>query len=227
KYIYLELETCLCKIFGLYKISIWNGETLKSQNFYIIMENIFYNFHVDRLYDVKGCIRKKTKKSGSSVYFDSDILETLLNDPIFVQHKLFSKIYISLRSDTRFLEDISVVDYSLIVGVNNEQNSLKVAVIDYLRKYTWDKRLESAVKSGIMIATSSGRTPTIVPPTDYRMRFMDAIKLYFFPVPTKWEYLEIVKKGSKSDVYYINNCEEEKYDLIKSCKPLCIRKVLD
>ncbi|KAF0991888.1 hypothetical protein HZS_4668, partial [Henneguya salminicola] len=108
-----------------------------------------------------------------------------------------------------FLEENFLVDYSLIVGINNDQNIIRFAIIDYLRKYTWDKRLESAWKSGFMKATSGGGAPTIVAPMEYRMRFMDAFKLYFYPAPFKWDFMEIVKSGSTSDAYFINKTEEE------------------
>lgn len=200
----------------MYKISVFVGTAFKSQNFYVIMENVFFEYQSDLMYDIKGCMRKNIKISDSNIFDDSQIIQNLCKNPIFVEHKFLSNIHHTLKRDTRFLEENFVIDYSLIVGIDNSKMEIKMAIIDYLRKYTWDKRLESAVKSKIMIATSSGRTPTIISPVEYRMRFMDAIKLYFFPTPGKWDYLEIMKNGSKSDVYYINTPETEKHYIPRS-----------
>uniref|UniRef100_A0A6G3MIP3 1-phosphatidylinositol-3-phosphate 5-kinase FAB1A (Trinotate prediction) n=1 Tax=Henneguya salminicola TaxID=69463 RepID=A0A6G3MIP3_HENSL len=210
----------------MYKITISINSTVKSQHFYIVMENVFYQFPTHKIYDIKGCGRKNIKNSANQVFVDTEIIQNLCENPIYVRHKFLAEIHKILRKDTRFLEENFLVDYSLIVGINNDQNIIRFAIIDYLRKYTWDKRLESAWKSGFMKATSGGGAPTIVAPMEYRMRFMDAFKLYFYPAPFKWDFMEIVKSGSTSDAYFINKTEEEKYNLIKYCKPLRIQDIL-
>jgi 1-phosphatidylinositol-3-phosphate 5-kinase len=40
-----------------------------------------------------------------------------------------------------------VVDYSILVGVDTRTHELVVGLIDYIRQYTWDKRLETSVKA--------------------------------------------------------------------------------
>ncbi|KII66195.1 1-phosphatidylinositol 3-phosphate 5-kinase [Thelohanellus kitauei] len=221
-----KMKTSLCIILGLYKITISMGSSIKSQNYYIIMENIFFQFKMDHMYDIKGCIRKNIKAFEGNIFEDSQILQNLCKDPIFIHHKPLADLHITLRRDTRFLEENSVVDFSLIVGVNKQTMELKMGIVDYLRKYTWDKRLESVVKSKILIATSAGRLPTIVSPTEYRMRFIDAIKLYFFPVSRKWDYLEIMKIRSKSDIYFINSYETEKYHASQYNEPIMIKHTI-
>ena len=87
-----------------------------------------------------------------------------------------------LKDDTDFLVNNSIMDYSLLVGVDSESNSLVVAIIDYLRQYTWDKRLESWVKSsGLM--SDGNEEPTIISPDSYGKRFMRSILGYFTVVP--------------------------------------------
>lgn len=56
-------------------------------------------------------------------------------------------------------------------------------VLDYIRTYTWDKKLESYVKSGIL---SQGKMPTVVSPDVYQKRFTEAMQRYFLMVPDKW-----------------------------------------
>lgn len=38
------------------------------------------------------------------------------------------------------------MDYSVVAAIDESTNELVVAVIDYLRQYTWDKKMESWVK---------------------------------------------------------------------------------
>lgn len=52
---------------------------------------------------------------------------------------------------------------------------------DYIRTYTFDKRLESIVKTNLMGAKQG--LPTIVPPKLYRQRFTEAMNRYFLAVP--------------------------------------------
>jgi hypothetical protein len=67
-------------------------------------------------------------------------------------------------------------------GVDREHNQLVVAIIDFIRTYTWDKQLETWVKaSGIL--GGSGKEPTIVSPKQYMRRFRAAISSYFTVVP--------------------------------------------
>ena len=53
---------------------------------------------------------------------------------------------ISIWNDSLFLSSLNVMDYSILVGIDEENGSLVVGIIDYMRKYTWDKHLESWFK---------------------------------------------------------------------------------
>ena len=53
--------------------------------------------------------------------------------------------------------------------------------VDYIRTYTWDKKLESWVKeTGIL--GGGGKEPTILSPKQYRSRFKEAMDRYFHVV---------------------------------------------
>lgn len=57
--------------------------------------------------------------------------------------------------------------------------------LDFMRTFTWDKKLESWVKeSGIL--GGGGKEPTIVTPKTYRIRFREAMERYFLMVPDFW-----------------------------------------
>lgn len=94
-----------------------------------------------------------------------------------------------VHNDTLFLTSVNVVDYSLLVGLDIDKNELVVGIIDYIRQYTWDKQLETGVKSLGMIA---GRdAPTVISPNAYKNRFRIAIDRYFMTTPTRDSHLPI------------------------------------
>jgi 1-phosphatidylinositol-3-phosphate 5-kinase len=50
---------------------------------------------------------------------------------------------------------------------------------DYIRTYTWDKKLESWVKESTFLGGAGKGEPTIVTPKQYRQRFLGAMERYF------------------------------------------------
>jgi len=50
---------------------------------------------------------------------------------------------------------------------------------DYIRTYTWDKKLESWVKESTFLGGAGKGEPTIVTPKQYRHRFLTAMERYF------------------------------------------------
>ena len=88
---------------------------------------------------------------------------------------------------------MGIVDYSLLLYINdlnkneNKDNNsndnldhslIRVGIIDYVRRYTWGKKLEHFVKTII----NGFNSPTIINPNDYKERFISAIKSYFIGV---------------------------------------------
>ncbi|KAG8328960.1 hypothetical protein J6590_098076 [Homalodisca vitripennis] len=84
-----------------------------------------------------------------------------------------------------FLATQAVMDYSLLVGLDETNKELVVGIIDYIRTFTWDKRLETMVKKSGLLG-GQGKLPTIVSPDEYRDRFIAAMHRYFLPVPDRW-----------------------------------------
>jgi 1-phosphatidylinositol-3-phosphate 5-kinase len=88
-------------------------------------------------------------------------------------------------NDTLFLSIINIVDYSILVGIDEDTNELVVGIIDYMRQYDIIKRMERMGKSvGTMIAGQA--EPTVIQPPQYRKRFQNAMERYFMTVPDKW-----------------------------------------
>ena len=75
------------------------------------------------------------------------------------------------------------MDYSLIVGCNEHTRYLWLGIIDFIRTFTWDKRLESVVKKIV----SLGENPTIIEPELYRQRLLTFIDSMILVMPGEQE----------------------------------------
>lgn len=75
------------------------------------------------------------------------------------------------------------MDYSLLVGVDETNSELILGIVDYMRTYTLDKKLESWVK---IVAIPGAHLPTVISPEMYCTRFFDAIDTYFPVAPDQW-----------------------------------------
>lgn len=76
------------------------------------------------------------------------------------------------------------MDYSLLVGVDTQRQELVCGIIDYLRQYTWDKQLETWVKSSLVVPKNV--LPTIISPKEYKKRFRKFMAANFLSVPDHW-----------------------------------------
>ena len=87
--------------------------------------------------------------------------------------------------DTAFLARLGVMDYSMLAGLR--EGRLAVGIVDYLRQYTWDKQLETYVKSSAVLALAGGgdkqQQPTVISPKEYARRFRTAMRSYFVASP--------------------------------------------
>ena len=72
----------------------------------------------------------------------------------------------AVLNDTLFLSLINVVDYSILVGMDEDNKELVVGIIDYMRQYDIIKKMERMGKSVGMIAGQA--EPTVIQPPNYR-----------------------------------------------------------
>ncbi len=90
----------------------------------------------------------------------------------------------SINNDTLFLSRQNIVDYSILLGIDEEKREIVMGIIDYLHQYTWDKQIETGVKSLGKIAGQS--TPTVISPGSYKDRFRQAMERYFMAIPDQF-----------------------------------------
>ncbi|AMD22153.1 HGL187Wp [Eremothecium sinecaudum] len=184
-----DLPTALAKIFGFFQIQIRNSATGKSFKMdVIIMENLFYDKKTTRIFDLKGTMRNRhVQQTGreNEVLLDENMVEYIYESPIFVREYDKKLLRASLWNDTLFLAKMNVMDYSLVIGVDNENHNLTVGIIDCIRTFTWDKKLESWVKEKGLVGGNT-KQPTIVTPRQYKNRFREAMERYILMVPDPW-----------------------------------------
>ncbi len=123
------------------------------------------------------------------------------------------KFGLAIWNDSFFLSQVGVMDYSILVGVDERSLQLVVGIIDYIRPYSWDKQLEYVMKGEqtvvcvrvflcvccvltqcvcVCVSASAtpgiiagtGKRPTVVSPNIYRDRFRQATWLYFVMSPS-------------------------------------------
>ena len=155
--------------------------------------------------NVNRYINKNMRKPGQ-VLLDTNFLVDFNKEPVFIESNVNDRLKLALYNDTTYLKKLGVVDYSLLLIFNdigkekrkkieeknfgnaNESNNtfpdkennyrlIKLGIIDYTRKYTWDKQLEFYGKSILY-----GENPTIVDPNVYSERFYKKITKYFVGV---------------------------------------------
>ncbi|KAL9265347.1 putative 1-phosphatidylinositol-3-phosphate 5-kinase FAB1C [Drosera capensis] len=182
--------TCLAKILGIYQVTVKHlsgGKETKMD--LMVMENLFFKRKLSKVYDLKGSSRSRyisDPMGKTKVLLDMNLLEALRTNPIFLGSKSKRNLERAVWNDTAFLASIDVMDYSLLVGVDEERKELVLGIIDFMRQYTWDKHLETWVKASGILGGPKNASPTIISPKQYKKRFRKAMTTYFITVPDQW-----------------------------------------
>ncbi|KAL3915868.1 MAG: hypothetical protein SGILL_005444, partial [Bacillariaceae sp.] len=124
------------------------------------------------------------RKKGPGTLLDGDFLEFTGGRPMPMHDRAKAVFHMSILNDTLFLSIINVLDYSILVGIDEEKMELVVGIIDFMRQYDILKQMERVGKSLPMVVGSEA--PTIIQPPLYKARFTNAMERYFMTVPSKW-----------------------------------------
>ncbi|XP_063879868.1 1-phosphatidylinositol 3-phosphate 5-kinase-like isoform X3 [Scylla paramamosain] len=186
-----QQPTVLTRIVGVYRIGYKNTTTNKAQRMdVLVMENLFYQRNITHKFDLKGSIRNRLvntsgKEESELVLLDENLVRMACSSPLYVRPHSKTVINRAIKADTVFLSQQLIMDYSLLVGIDDTANELIVGIIDYIRTFTWDKKLETIIK-GSMLGGGAGKLPTVVSPEVYRTRFCHAMDRYFLLSPDRW-----------------------------------------
>lgn len=187
-----EQPTLLAKIFGVFKVTVRRKDNTTNEKTVLVMENLFCNRDIIEKFDLKGSLRNRmvdpNRQSGEIVLMDENLIQMSWTNPLYILTHSRNILKEAINQDACFLEKNGVIDYSLLVGLDNKDRLLIIGIIDYIRTFTLDKRVESIIKqSGIM--GGHGKLPTVLSPKMYKNRFIEAMDRYFLAVPDRWEGL--------------------------------------
>jgi hypothetical protein len=161
-----ERPSILIPLVGIFCVK---RASTKSQTTLIIMPNI-RKAPGFALFDLKGVGKRKRPRDpnrlavrsstvlsvehqavGLDVLWDMDFRDWCGSTTIKVEPDSLRYLKSAIQNDSTFLSGLKVIDYSLFTVVNDQVSSLDplitVAIIDFLRPFTWDKKLESVVKT--------------------------------------------------------------------------------
>lgn len=196
--------TCLAKIQGIYQVTSKHLKGGKESRMdVLVMENLLFRRNITRLYDLKGSSRSRYNPDSSGnnkILLDQNLIEAMPTSPIFVGNNAKRLLERAVWNDTSFLASIDVMDYSLLVGVDEEKHELVLGIIDFMRQYTWDKHLETWVKASGILGGPKNASPTVISPKQYKKRFRKAMSAYFLMVPDQWSAPTFVPSGSNSNL---------------------------
>ncbi|KNA12894.1 hypothetical protein SOVF_121310 [Spinacia oleracea] len=185
--VYSGNQTCLAKILGIYQVTIRNPKSGKeTKHDLMVQENLSFGRNMIRQYDLKGALHARftaTADGAGEVLLDQNFVNDMNSSPLYVGQKAKRLLQRAVWNDTTFLNNIEVMDYSLLVGVDRKSRELVCGIIDYLRQYTWDKQLETWVKSSLV---PKNVLPTIISPHEYKKRFRKFMDTHFLTVPDHW-----------------------------------------
>lgn len=181
-----ELPSVIAKMLGFYQIIIKNSATGVECNwFLLVMENLFYDRVPTRIFDLKGSMRNRRIQSTgerNEVLLDENMVEFIYESPLFAREHSKKLLKTSVYNDTLFLAKQNVMDYSLMVAIDENRKELVVGIIDCIRTYTWDKKLESWIKDRGFAGGNKNR-PTVTSPKEYKKRFREAMGRYVLEAP--------------------------------------------
>lgn len=184
KYFYKDLPSVIAKMLGFFQITIKNPVTGVDFNWsLLVMENLFYDRSPTRTFDLKGSMRNRRIQSTgeqNEVLLDENMVDFIYETPLFTREHSKRLLSLCVFNDTFFLAKQNVMDYSLMIAIDETRKELVVGIIDCIRTYTWDKKLETWIKD------RGKNRPTVTSPKEYKSRFREAMSRYVLQAPNCW-----------------------------------------
>lgn len=131
--------TLLGKIVGVYRVSFKNNTTnCALRTSVLVMENLFYGRIIKDKFDLKGSVRNRlvnpddTDNEGELVLLDENLLNMSCDSPLYIRPHSKAVLNKAIEKDTEFLADNTVMDYSLLVGLEPSSGELVLGIIGKL-----------------------------------------------------------------------------------------------
>ena len=115
KYVCKNPDTMLTRFLSQFSVRTTKGRHIRM----VVMASVFNDsLFIDRKYDLKGSTKNRIA-SEKELSADNVILKDLdLENPIFFKPQVVAAIIDQLEKDSAFLEQNNVMDYSLLLGLN-------------------------------------------------------------------------------------------------------------
>ncbi|CAG8467606.1 2144_t:CDS:10 [Racocetra fulgida] len=173
------------KIFGFYSIKI---KDLKKNNLImkmdvLVMEQLFFEKAITRKFDLKGIQERHTKEQlEDATLWDGDWVDGRYKSKFLTYSYGKKLLREAIANDTQFLCEANIMDYSLLLGIDDTKKEMIAGIVDFIGEYTLYKKIESRGKT----LGRNAKEVTVIPPDQYKDRFRDSIEQYFFAIPDKW-----------------------------------------
>lgn len=183
----------IAKIYGAFKFTL-NGSEINI----IIMRNLLHGFTgLKAIFDLKGSQVSRQvltnlnesfdKLNSSVVYKDVDFLS--VKKIISLTYEDESKIKNAIKNDVQFFSKHNIIDYSLILGIFSNENTVSdfnvykgegsdrdkifvFGIIDYLQSFNNMKKLEAKLKG----FRYDNQRISVIEPEKYATRFFEFLK---------------------------------------------------
>ncbi|KAI1807082.1 hypothetical protein F4811DRAFT_65641 [Daldinia bambusicola] len=207
-----DLPSVIAKMLGFFQVIIKNPVTNTEIKLdLLLMENLFYDRDSTRIFDLKGSMRnRKIQSTGerNEVLLDENMVEYIYESPLFAREHSKKLLRASVWNDTLFLARQNVMDYSLMIAVDEAKKEIVVGMIDCIRTYTWDKKLETWIKDRGFAGGGRNR-PTVTSPKEYKSRFREAMARYILEAPTCWHQPSVPLPVSRPPRVEVNTTQRD------------------
>lgn len=93
----------------------------------------------------------------AKVLLDTNFILDNKSKPMALKNVYYKILMIWINNDSLFFSRSNIVDYSLLVIIDNEKKTVRFGIIDYIQQYDGKKMIESKFKAII----AAGDIPTI------------------------------------------------------------------
>jgi len=110
-------NTMITRFFGMYRVKLYH---LRRNVKFVIMNSVYYtDKHLQTFYDLKGSSVGRDAKPGQAVLKDNDLRRSLPENALALRPKQRLDVRHQLESDSDFMRDHNIMDYSMLVGVHH------------------------------------------------------------------------------------------------------------
>mmetsp|Transcript_18636 Transcript_18636/g.33360 ORF Transcript_18636/g.33360 Transcript_18636/m.33360 type:complete len:519 (+) Transcript_18636:177-1733(+) len=144
-----EPNTLICRFYGMHKVRLPGRK-----NYFLIMESVFHTkLQIHQIFDLKGSLVNRYARRGETVYKDQDFGMNKFNFQL--EGSIAEMLKHVINTDAKFLKDLGVIDYSLLVGIHYRDGRMKPIEYkeDRMRRLNEQKTLKEKKQMPIGVPT--------------------------------------------------------------------------